>query len=127
MKFIPTFLSAANVTLEEAVYMVNESDAYVMVCAVLTEGELERDITVYVSTSDDTALSPGDYTALANFPLTFYSGDPMGTSRCTNVTIIDDDIIEPDQSFSVLLSSTDPVYITPTSQAQVVIIDNDCE
>lgn len=107
--------------------MVNESDSYVMVCAVLTEGVLERDITVYLSTADGTALSPGDYTALANSPLVFNSGDPVGTSRCANVTIIDDEIIEPEQSFLALLTSSDPVYIAPTQQAQVTIIDNDCE
>ena len=123
MLFSP--LSAANVTLEESVYMVNESDVYVMVCAVLTEGVLERDITVYLSTSDGTALAPDDYTAIANSPLTFFSGDPVDTRRCVNVTIIDEEIVEDDQFFSVSLTSSDPVYITPFSEAQVVISDND--
>ena len=48
--------SAANVSLDQAAYSVGEPDVYVMVCAVLTEGELERDITVYLSTADDTAI-----------------------------------------------------------------------
>ena len=107
--------------------MVNESYPYVMVCALLTEGVLERDIMVYLSTLDGTALAPGDYTPLTNSPLVFYSGDPVGTSRCANVTIIDDLVVEPDQYFSVSLTSTDPVYITPNSIAQVIIADNDCE
>lgn len=125
--FLDLFSAAANVTLDEAVYMGNESDGFLMVCAVLTGGVLERDVTVYLSTFDDTAFQPGDYTALAAYPLTFASGDPVGTRRCVNVTIIDDDIIEPDQSFSLLLESSDPVDIMPISQAQVNIIDNDCE
>ena len=45
-----------------------------------------------------------------------------------NVTIEDDDVVEPDQSFFVSLTSSDPVYITPTSQAEVVIVnDDDCK
>lgn len=39
--------------------MVNETDYAIMVCAVLTEGVLERDITVYLSTADGTAF--GEY------------------------------------------------------------------
>ena len=105
--------------------MANESDMYVMVCAMLTEGELERDIIVYLSTSDGTAMAPGDYTAIANYPLIFLSGDPLGTRICVNITINDDEIVEPDQYFSVLLASSDPVYITPNAEARVVIIDND--
>lgn len=52
----------------------------------------------------------------------------MGITVCENVTIIDDeDIVEPDQSFSVTASSTDPVNIEPISMAVVTIIDNDGE
>lgn len=107
--------------------MVNESDGYVIVCAILTEGVLERDITVYLSTMDDTAFAPGDYTSVVNYPLVFFTGDPVGSEQCVNITIIDDLVVEPDQSFSVSLTSSDPVYFTPTSQASVVIADNDCE
>ena len=120
-------LSAANVTLQEPVYMVNESNPYVMVCAELTEGILERDITVYLSTLDGTAVAPGDYTSIVNYPLTFSAGSPVGISKCAYINITDDLVVEPDQYFSVSLASTDPVYINPTSLAQVIIADNDCE
>lgn len=60
--------------------------------------------------------------------LVFYEDDPVGTESCTEVMIVDDiDVIEPDQSFFVSLMSSDPVYITPTPQAEVVISDNDSE
>ena len=48
--------SAANVTLEQEIYSVNETDGAVMVCAMLTEGVLERNVTVYLSTSDGSAV-----------------------------------------------------------------------
>ena len=98
-----------------------------MVCAELTEGILERNIAVYLSTFDGTAVAPGDYTSKANYPLIFYAGSPVGISQCVNISIIDDLVVEPDQYFSVVLTTTDPVYITPTSLAQVIIADNDCE
>ena len=120
-------LLAANVTLQEPVYMVNESDAYVMVCAELTKGVLERSVTVYLSTFDGTAVTPGDYTSKASYPLTFSAGSPVGITQCANISIIDDLVVEPDQYFTVSLTTTDPVYITPISLAQVVIDDNDCE
>ena len=107
--------------------MVNESDAYVTVCAELTKGVLERSVTVYLSTFDGTAVAPGDYTSKASYPLTFSAGSPVGISQCANITIIDDLVVEPDQYFTVSLTTTDPVYITPTSLAQVIITDNDCE
>lgn len=50
----------------------------------------------------------------------------MNSERCVDITIIDDDIIENDQSFGVSLTSNDPVFITPISEAVVVIAtDND--
>ena len=37
-------------------YSVNETDLNIMICAVLTAGVLERDVTVYLTTSDGTAV-----------------------------------------------------------------------
>ena len=48
--------AAANVTLDQEAYLVSEFDLFEMVCAELVEGELQRDITVYLSTSDGTAF-----------------------------------------------------------------------
>lgn len=60
--------------------------------------------------------------------LEFLEAEPVGTATCTDVMITDDsDVVEPDQSFFVSLVTSDPVYITPTPQAQVVIVDNDCK
>ena len=75
----------------------------------------------------DNCLPSSDYTSVADYPLTFSAGNPVGISRCANIDIIDDLVVEPDQYFSVSLASADPVYVTPTSLAQVIIADNDCE
>ena len=44
---------------------------------------------------------------------------------CINITIVDDDILEGDQNFTVSLSSDDPVIFDPLSEATVIITDND--
>ena len=45
---------------------------------------------------------------------------------CVNLTIINDEILEGDHSFSVSLSSNDPVTID-VPQVSVIILDDDCK
>ena len=60
--------------------------------------------------------------------MTFVPGNDVGTMVCVNVLIVDDMVtIEPDQSFTILASSNDPVIIAPISEATVTIVDNDGE
>lgn len=60
------------------------------------------------------------------FPLYFEAESPLNSVCCVNVTIIDDDVVEPDQTFEVSLMTYDPVLITPTANANVTIAtDND--
>ena len=67
-----------------------------------------------------------EYIGIMNAPVVFMSGDALGTTICENVTINDDDnVIEPDQTFSVAANSSDPVNISPISKAEVTIIDDD--
>ena len=44
-----------------------------------------------------------------------------------NVSILEEDIVEPDQVFQIYLASYDPVILTPNSSASVTILDNDGE
>ena len=67
-----------------------------------------------------------DYDAVDDFPFYYPANSPLNTVQCVNVTIRDDDVIEPDQSFEATLSTNDPVFIEPISQATIVIVtDND--
>lgn len=69
-----------------------------------------------------------DYVALVDAAVNFMAGNEVGTIVCENVTIVNDmDTVEPDQSFTVTASSTDPVTITPLSQVTVTIVDDDGE
>ena len=67
-----------------------------------------------------------DYEPLENFPLYYEAGSPLNSERCVDIPILDDDVVENDQSFEVSLTSDDPVFLTPIPQAEVVIAtDND--
>ncbi|XP_064407717.1 adhesion G-protein coupled receptor V1-like [Halichondria panicea] len=111
----------ANVSLELANYTVGEDDGYVTVCASL-EGVLERIIIVNMTTTEDSALANSDYSALTDYPLEFSASVD---TACVNVSILEEDIVEPDQVFQIYLASYDPVILTPNSSASVTILDND--
>jgi hypothetical protein len=66
-----------------------------------------------------------DYVSIMNLPVVFMPGDALGTTACENVTITDDDNVEAVEMFNVIASSSDPVIISPTSQAEISITDND--
>ena len=67
-----------------------------------------------------TPSAPGDYTPLRN-TLTLNSSAPMVN---ISIAIFDDAVVESNEQFTVMLSSSDPNVITPVNPA-VVIISND--
>ena len=62
----------------------------------------------------------GDYTPLSN-TLTLTSSAPMAN---VSIAIFNDEVVESNEQFIVMLSSSDPNVITPVNPA-VVIIGND--
>ena len=68
--------------------------------------------------------APNDYSAQQNL-LTFTSG--VNVSCTTVVPIIDDAVLEDNQTFSVVLSTADPDALLDPASATVAIVDNDGE
>ena len=96
----------------------------VAVCAEIASGTLEREATALLYTLDGSATSttPADYSTISLL-LTF----DQSTSRvCADVAIIDDALVENDETFTVMIGGGDSgvTFVTPTS-AVVDIIDND--
>ncbi|XP_064391467.1 uncharacterized protein LOC135339314 isoform X2 [Halichondria panicea] len=75
-----------------------------------------------MTTTEDSALAISDYSALTDYPLQFSASVD---TACVNVSILEEDIVEPDQVFQIYLASYDPVILTPNSSASVTILDND--
>lgn len=79
-----------------------------------------RTITVQYQTGNGTASAPGDYTAVSG-TLTFVPGDTLET---ITVPIIDDDVIEANETFTISLSGA--VNATPGGTTHTrTILDND--
>ena len=60
--------------------------------------------------------------------LTFPSMSPLGSTQCVTITITDDSIAEPEETFSVILVPvSDFVTIGEISVSYVTVGDSDCE
>ena len=71
-------------------------------------------------------IGGSDYVSISNLPVVFMAGDGLGSTACTNVTVIDDDVVESNETFSITATaSSDPVNILMISEAEVIITDDD--
>ena len=57
--------------------------------------------------------------------LTFYSGANEGYTECMGVTIMDDDALEAEETFSVTLTEQDDDVDVENNMTKVTITDND--
>ncbi|WP_018973615.1 Calx-beta domain-containing protein [Rudaea cellulosilytica] len=106
--------SATSVTVNESAGTVN--------LTVLRQGVGGGIASVDYSTSNFTAMAPGDYTTTAG---TLSWGDGDLTPRTITVPIIDDAIHEGDESFYVALSNPQGLALGILPSEAVVITDND--
>ena len=105
--------------------MVTEGNGVqVEICAMLFDGQLERNAIVTLETVDVSAVSQGaelDYQTLSVM-LTFT--DSM-TTICRNVTIVNNDFYEDPESFNVRLTTLDPDVTLDPDMGTVTILDDD--
>jgi len=107
-------LSVSDVTVTEG-----QSGTVSAVFNVTLAGLTERTVSVQYSTAPGTATSPQDYTAVSG-TLTFTPGQ---TTRTVSVDVIGDLVLEPDETFSLNLSS--PVNATIADGQGIATILND--
>ena len=72
------------------------------------------------------AMAPFDYTSV-NLNQMFSTGSADGATECVNIHIIDDNALEANQTFSVILSTMDPddEVMIAVNITVIIIIDND--
>ena len=71
-----------------------------------------------------------DYAGVSNAAVTFRSGDIMGISRCTTITINEDTIVENDETFNLVLTENSDRLVIQSGRnvTQVTILeDDDCK
>ena len=111
----------------------DEEDGAGIVCVILSEGQLDGiTATVALSTEAVTIFllpSTADYTPLVSSELTFGPTASTGSTQCTSVSLVDDDIVEDTEQFSVEVSSTFDIVLiaSPSSAVYSIADDVDCE
>lgn len=102
-------------------YSVSEGEA-VEVCMILETGQLEKTVELSLVSQPDTAQEGADYVAL----LLSITWEPDIDQKCFSVEIVDDHIVEGEETFQIVLASHDPAIIVPTSgTVHISIQDND--
>ena len=69
-------------------------------------------------------VAPGDYTALTNITVTIAAGEMM---NCSTVMVVNDTLLEEDETFTIMLTSSDTGVNLGNNQTTITIIDDDCK
>ncbi len=102
---------------------VGEAAGTVTVMATRTGGS-EGAVSVTINTANGTAVAPGDYTAVVAGMLNWADGDTAPKSL--NITIVNDLLDEPDETFTVTISSpTGGATLGSPATATITILDDD--
>ena len=69
-------------------------------------------------------VAPVDYTALTNITVIIAAGEMM---NCITVMVANDRLLEKDETFTIMLTSSDTGVNLGISQTTITIIDDDCK
>lgn len=127
--------ATATLPLNASTEITDDDDAPII--SITGDSELEGDaltvgftlsrqsesvVTVLVNTADGTAASGSDYTAVINQTVTFAAGT---TSQTLTVTTLEDTLREPDETFTIGMSSPSNATLNVTSSATLTIRNED--
>lgn len=93
---------------------------------VMVKGMLERDIYANIFTSAMDAQPLEDFIVIDSF-IKFSAGARSGDTQSISVRILDDQIVEIDEQFSIELVSVDNAVQFAKKSSQITILDNDGE
>ncbi|MBT9143589.1 MAG: hypothetical protein DDT29_01997 [Dehalococcoidia bacterium] len=108
------------VAFSSATYTVGEAEGSATITVNLSSASTQE-VRVNYATSDGTATAPGDYT-VASGTLTF---DPGVTSQSFTVTILNDDLVEGDETLNLTLSNPTNAVLGTPPVAVLTIIDDE--
>lgn len=115
-------LIATILGFDKADYYAYENDTSVEVCVRRHGGMLSRPLHLVITSSNGTASEIKDYSKLL---LTVPFSQSDGNRLCFHVTIIDDLLLEHDENFILLLTSTDSAVSVKLNVTTVTILDDD--
>lgn len=108
------------IKFESLSYSVEEG-ATVKVCVKAESGELERTVQLSVASISDSAEESDDYSPVT-LTLTLLPGE---SQFCFSVETLDDDVVEGDEGFTIVIRSQDKAVIIPTNTTIISIHDSD--
>ena len=116
--------SVINVKFESDSYAVSEGEE-AKVCVVFEKEQLKKDVHLSVISRSDTAIIGQDYNMPSMLPLTL---NPGTNHSCFAVDIIEDILVEGEETFQLILTSSDQAVLTSITDVLTVHIeDNDGE
>lgn len=113
----PTGISISNVTMDEGTGGTTTSFNF-----TVTRTSIEDAINLTVNTMSGTAASPGDFTAISGGTVSFPAG--MAPTQTVTVLVNHDNIVEPDETFTVVLSGA-PAHANITDNSGLGTMTND--
>ena len=111
---------AGIIEIESATYNVDEDGVSISVNIIRTSGQF-GEVSVDVSSVNDTALAGEDYELLAQ-TLTFANDE---VSKTITINIIDDEIYEGNESFNLTLSNPVGTMLGNQATSTIQIVEND--
>lgn len=100
---------------------VNENDGTAGLTVTLS-APAAQNVTFTINNQNGTAVAPSDFTAISNQTFTIPAGQ---TSVAINIPVINDLLIEGNESFNVVMSNPSANATILTGTGSVTIIDND--
>jgi len=116
----PSTPPPAEVAFSDATYSVGEADVAATITVSRT-GNTSGSVTVDFATADGSAAADADYTA-TNGTLFFADGE---ASQTFSVPILEDGLVEGDETILLTLSGANGADLGAMSEAQLTITDND--
>ena len=106
-------------------YTASEGDSSVAM-EIRRSGSSEVPLTVYVSTSDESAASGEDYVGIQRMAVVL---SPLSEAAEVRVDIVNDEVVERDEQFRVSLESSSSLSRVVIGQATAVVNlqDDDCK
>ncbi len=115
-------LNPGTIQLTASTASVGEAAGTVTITVTRTGGS-DGAVSVTYNTTDGTAVAPGDYTAAAG-TVNFADGDTA--NKTFQVTIVNDTLDEPDETFNVIIANpTGGAALGATTTEVVTILDDD--
>ena len=119
--YILSFCLVVTVGFETSNYFLHEGTSFHEVCIFVKGGQLDRPVDLTLFSTDGTAITKSDYVGLS--PVVFEPGD--GENICLDIKIINDLVVERNETFTLTLVSNDTALHVISQNATVVIIDDD--